>query len=237
MSESKSTKTLCAFPGCDRPVLAKGLCRPHYKQSWNGKPLTALRTSKRIDRICPVCNNPFVTWPFRTRTDRGKFCSKACATIAQSIPLAVRFWSFVNKTDSCWLWTGAHGAYGLINRHSRTKTLLAHRLSWEIANGPIPEGAFVLHNCPNGEDNPLCVRPSHLWLGTPLDNALDMIAKGRSKPPRGELNGSAKLTWEIVRGIRARHALGGISLGALAAEFHVTTSTIWHIVQKMTWRE
>jgi hypothetical protein len=91
-----------------------------------------------------------------------------------------RFWSKVQKTETCWLWMGArhpHGGYGQFVGPP-IKELRAHRYSWVLAYGPIPDGLLVCHRC----DNPPCVRPDHLFLGTHLDNALDMMAKGR-KPP------------------------------------------------------
>lgn len=101
--------------------------------------------------------------------------------------LEERLWSRVDKNGPipdhrpdlgpCWVWTGSkhrgrqHGQIGL-----RAGVLLwTHRLSWELTNGPIPGGLFVLHHC----DNPPCVNPDHLWLGTQRDNVADMVAKGR----------------------------------------------------------
>jgi hypothetical protein len=85
-----------------------------------------------------------------------------------------RFWKKVNKTDGCWLWTATRiGRYGGFRFEGRSRT--AHRVSWELAFGPIPDGLQVLHHC----DTPLCVNPQHLFLGTPLDNARDRDSKGR----------------------------------------------------------
>jgi hypothetical protein len=87
-----------------------------------------------------------------------------------------RFWSRVDKTDGCWLWTGwtSRFGYGRIKRDNRE--CLTHRVSWELTNGPIPDGMCVLHRC----DVPACVRPDHLFLGTKTDNAADRTAKGRT---------------------------------------------------------
>ncbi len=93
------------------------------------------------------------------------------------VPLEQRFWPKVEKTGTCWVWQGAtdsHG-YGQIHEEPRGHSQ-AHRVSWELAYGPIPEGLDVLHCC----DNPPCVRPTHLFLGTQLDNNLDAINKGRN---------------------------------------------------------
>ncbi len=87
-----------------------------------------------------------------------------------------RFWAKVNKTEGCWLWTGAkQGKYGALTIPGRREPLRAHRLSWELHNGPIPDGLWVLHHC----DNPPCVKPEHLFLGDRRDNMLDAAAKGR----------------------------------------------------------
>lgn len=92
--------------------------------------------------------------------------------------LSERFWARVVKGDGCWVWTGARNAqgYGRMTAGSRGAGYLrAHRVSWELANGPVPKGLWVLHRC----DNPPCVNPAHLWLGTRLDNMRDCSAKGR----------------------------------------------------------
>lgn len=90
--------------------------------------------------------------------------------------ISKRFWSHVDKTDGCWLWTGADkGALGHGRFYVKGKRTKVHRFSWELANGPIPPGLFVLHRCDNGA----CVRPDHLFLGTQADNIRDMDSKGR----------------------------------------------------------
>jgi hypothetical protein len=91
-------------------------------------------------------------------------------------PIEDRFWQFVNKTDTCWLWTGSRSrGYGLIGAGASGKTKSAHRVSYELANGPIPAGMWVLHKC----DNPPCVNPAHLFLGDRADNMRDAFRKGR----------------------------------------------------------
>ena len=97
-----------------------------------------------------------------------------------------RFFKWVRKTDSCWLWKGATTpkGYGQINirTNGKTKLITAHRYSWQVHHGPIPEGMHVCHHC----DTPPCVNPDHLFLGTYEDNMMDMILKGRQ--PRAKLN-------------------------------------------------
>lgn len=88
-----------------------------------------------------------------------------------------KFWSKVQKTKDCWLWIAAvnNGGYGAFAYEGRR--VMAHRLSYEIEYGPFDKKLFVLHRC----DNPRCVRPDHLWLGTQFDNMRDCASKGRNK--------------------------------------------------------
>jgi hypothetical protein len=125
--------------------------------------------------------------------------------------LSVRFWQKVNKSGptpahfpqigNCWIWIASGQRYGKIRRSGIY--VLAHKISWELANGPVPSGMCVLHRC----DNPKCVRPDHLWLGTLLDNVRDRELKRRhphlNSPPRayGEKNPAAKLTQKQVQSI------------------------------------
>ena len=150
------------------------------------------------------------------------------------LTLEQRFWSKVDRSggpDACWLWTAhRHKGYGRFGVGSTVQA--AHRISWELTNGPIPRGMHVLHDCPGG-DNPACCNPAHLRIGTHIDNMADMSAKGRRAPilvRRGELHGQAKLTDAQVAEIRRRYAAGGISQPNLAKEFGVSQSHICRLV-------
>lgn len=88
-----------------------------------------------------------------------------------------RFWKRAQKTDTCWLWTGAVAGFGYGVCGSRGRRARAHRVAYTLEVGPIPPGMQVLHRC----DTPRCVRPDHLFLGTQLDNMRDMHAKGRDR--------------------------------------------------------
>lgn len=121
-------------------------------------------------RICPVCEQPF-----NVRSRGRKFCSATCRNAAAPT-LEDRFWAKVDKGADCWEWS-AHrmpNGYGIINIDSSPR--LAHRTAWELAYGAIPDELWVLHRC----DNPACVRPDHLFLGTAKDNMQDMHQKGRN---------------------------------------------------------
>lgn len=161
-----------------------------------------------------------------------------------------RFWAKVDRsagTDGCWLWTGGHdrGGYGRFS--VGYQRIRAPRLAWELAHGPVPDGLWVLHNCPTG-DNPSCVNPAHLWLGTNRENTADKVAKGRhsrgdqhgmhlhpERARRGEACPFAKLTDDAVRLIRAELALGTTGL-ALARRYGVDPKTITNIKHGRIWR-
>ena len=108
---------------------------------------------------------------------------------------------------------------------------LAHRKSWELYRGPIPDGLFVCHKC----DNRMCVNPDHLFLGTNQDNMDDMYRKGRGHKAKGEDTGRAKLTDENVRQIRAMLD-SGIGSRKIAPMYGVTWGLIQHIKKGRTWR-
>lgn len=97
--------------------------------------------------------------------------------------LAERFWPNVARAspNECWLWHGCtnRAGYGIMCS-VYTEETIASRISWELHNGPIPDGKCILHNCP-GQDNPLCVNPKHLWCGTRKQNVVDAVAKGQIK--------------------------------------------------------
>lgn len=146
-------------------------------------------------------------------------------------PISERFWPKVMKSDACWIWTAAKNnrGYGFVG--VGRKMALAHRVAWQLTHGPIESGLFVLHRC----DNPPCVRPDHLFLGTAKDNTSDMVSKGRARggSSPGESNPSAKLTNDNIASIRRMFA-GGASQCSLARTFGVSQSTIWRAVRLKT---
>jgi hypothetical protein len=162
-------------------------------------------------------------------------------------PLAERFWSKVKKTKTCWLWIGGsvnNKGYGYIlteskpenmspdewrERRNKRKRTLAHILSWTFQYGSPPDGLCVLHKC----DVPLCVRPSHLFLGTKKQNSQDMAYKGRST--RGSKSKNAQLTEKQVLLIRKRYLSGKWTQRALGELYGVAPRNISRIVLRQRW--
>jgi len=125
-----------------------------------------------------------------------------------------RFLAHIEKSEGCWFWTGCveHNGYGRVKING--KKLSAHRWSYELHYGGIPVGMCVLHKC----DNRLCVRPSHLFLGTQQDNTDDMRRKGR-RTQQGETHGRAKVTEAQVLEMRKIFKAGGVTQTALAKRY------------------
>lgn len=159
--------------------------------------------------------------------------------------ISERFWDKVTKTDGCWVWNGSrqpfgHGTLHVGGRAGRHQ--LAHRISWELHYGAIPEGAYVLHRC----DTPWCVRPDHLFTGSHADNQRDMKDKGRAA--KGERKKGAKVTGNQVREIRNRYAGRKLdpngrawkndpnSILVIAKDYGVAMETIFDIVKRRTWK-
>ena len=153
-----------------------------------------------------------------------------------------RFWQYVDKNGPipqhqphlgpCWLWTGwlSKARRGCLQLGGNSKRNMAsYRASWVVHFGEIPTGLFVLHHC----DNPQCVRPSHLYLGTQADNIRDMVMRGRACT--GDKQGRAKLTWPIVQTIREAHGQG-ISGAELARRHEVSETQIHRIVHNQDWK-
>lgn len=180
--------------------------------------------AKYAQLICEHCERLFSVRAWRRNP---RFCSRGCAHDAgsgrQPIPIAERFWPRVDKAvgqgpdGTCWEWTASRNGdgYGFSNH------TMAHRVSWEIHNGSIPNGLCVLHRC----DNPPCVNPAHLFLGTKKDNAADMSAKGRCYRQRMYRSVTPQVAADIVR-LRKR----GLSYRAIERLVRVGKDRVREIV-------
>lgn len=146
------------------------------------------------------------------------------------------FWNRVIKSPGCWIFNGPVAGKGYGSLRWAGKQQYAHRLSFEMHIGPIKKGLFVLHRC----DNPPCVNPAHLFLGTNQDNMDDMVAKGRANghfrtsPIVGEMNPRAVLTEKMVRNIR--DSIGRESPTDIAKRLGVKRCSVYHVVYGHTWR-
>ncbi len=188
-----------------------------------GNTLAALNTTRLKERVMPEIT-----------------ISKATRTINEKD--VERFWSKVDKDGptpahmphlgKCWIWNGdirpsRSGEYGDIR--VRGKHIRAHRAAWMIERGPIPDNFVVGHEC----DNPRCVNPLHLFIGTQRENILDMNKKGRQA--RGEWNGNSTFSEDEIRSIRTRYS-NGETQKEIGATFGVRQTTISRIVTGRSWK-
>lgn len=235
-------KRTCSVDGCDAPHLARGWCGKHYKR-WqvHGDPLAPRVAPKPRGRnTCTIdgcrayvngrglCAKHYQRW-----RKYGDPLAPPVKSPGRKQPAAeVRFWRQVRVAgvDECWEWTGGkhRGLYGVLSVNGRQQR--AHRFSYELHVGPIPDGLYVCHAC----DNPGCVNPAHLWLGTNEQNTADKTAKGRQARVRGIANPSAKLTADQVRAIRSDKSH---SRRELAAMYGLHYMTIGRILRRESYSE
>lgn len=135
----------------------------------------------------------------------------------------------VKAQNGCWEWIAAKNPAGYGVMVYKNGVRLATRISWMEHIGEIPDGMMVCHKC----DNPACVNPDHLFLGTQRDNMEDMIRKGRQYHPSGEEFNKSKLNWDAIRDIRTSDMTGY----ALAKKYGVGKSTVYAILHNRTWKE
>ena len=145
-------------------------------------------------------------------------------TVAQNIAACTKR----DTSTGCLEWTGHRDEWGY-GRYGADKR--AHRVSYAEAFGPIPDGMLVCHRC----DNPRCVNPAHLFLGSNADNVRDRNDKGRYADTKGEKNPASKLTETQVREIRKKYANGGITQPQLALEYGFKQPSISDIIRRKTW--
>lgn len=183
--------------------------------------------------FCKRCNKKLTEKQVKRN---NLFCSQLCCNKfihgKAKRTLSERFWEKVDKSGECWEWTATTigGGYGSIHHNKRMR--YAHRVSFELTYGKIPDGLDVLHTC----DNPLCVNPSHLRLGTHRDNMQDMIKKGRGNKNKGVKVGTAKLNPTKVRKIRSLYSTGNYTMKQLGKQFNVDTTQICNIVNRKHWK-
>jgi hypothetical protein len=185
-------------------------------------------------KICTRCGKTLEMKHFNFRKPPRVEYKDTCNQCRAPMSEDARFWSKVSKSpDGCWEWTAGRlfeGDYGAYRYQGRTQR--AHRVSWEMLFGKIPEGFVICHAC----DNPRCVRPEHLFLGTHKDNMQDMVRKGRARPLAGEHAPAAKLSKLDVSRIRRRYAKGKVSQAELAEEYALHPTQISRIINGRKWK-
>ena len=235
MTDSQSTKIQLQCAYCETIFTRyRSLVRPGTRMHFCTR--KCRNTNSKTVRTCQRCGKDFLKK--RSQLPKGKrdFCSANCYFESGAGParkaLLERFTPHLSAPDAngCILWQGAFSHdYGVIGSGGHYSTNIpAHRVAWELANGPIPAGLFVCHHC----DVRACVNPDHLFLGTQADNLQDMANKDRRK---GERHSNHKLTDTQVREIRDLYAQGGISHSQLARQFGVNRGTIQFILARKTW--
>lgn len=191
---------------------------------------------------CPVFSRGLCSAHYKSKQRSGelKILNRPRAALED------RFWAKVAKTETCWIWTGGKSfkGYGAIQEAGRgSRGLLAHRVSFELANGPIPDGLYILHSC----DNPRCVNPAHLRAGTQSENIAEAYekkrkispfskAENRYQGPRpsmpGTKNPNSRLSEADVHAIRASTEKPGI----LAKRFNIIPDYVTLIRKRKVWK-
>lgn len=186
----------------------------------------------KIKSICKECGNEFLVRNYQLKIGTGLYCSHKCASKNQKVEsLENRFWKLIDKKEEneCWAFLGSKNkdGYGRMSK-GNSKLDSAHRISYELHKGIIPEDMVVMHIC----DNPSCCNPKHLVLGTQNDNIQDMISKGRFVLR----NMSFKLTEEQMNGIRNKYTGKRGEKVKLAKEYNVVITTITNILNNKSWK-
>lgn len=187
--------------------------------------------------ICKHCGKSYTVNNYKRNS--SNYCSLGCKYIGSCLPVDKRFWERVDRNGPiqphmntpCWQWTGTMESKGYGTMRVRGRPMKAHRLSLQI-HGINPGNMFVCHHC----DNPACVNPDHLYLGSGMDNVKDMISRGRKRVTHGTDSSVAKLTDDTVREIRELYATGKYSQSAIAEKYNVCQSLVSGIVRGRRWK-
>lgn len=218
---------VCSVYGCEEKHHARGFCSNHYLIFRRAGAFSGLNL-----KLCTItdCQSPQVAKGFCDKHYRRMLIHGSLEAARIHGDDETRFFSRVEKTDTCWLWTAFKDwkGYGLFS--CAKKIIKAHRYSYKLHKGEIPEGLWVLHKC----DNPPCVNPEHLFAGTVQDNVADMVAKGRNS--KGETHGTAKLLTSDVLEIRRLYATGEHTQKELGQMFGVSAKAVGGITTRRTWK-
>ncbi len=189
---------------------------------------------KNIPKECTQCSKQFLTSKSIINWTGAKFCSLSCSISNRNSKLVVcpqkLFWSNVDKLkeDECWIYKKCISTHGYARMQIKGKFIFAHRFSYELHHGKIPEGMFVCHKC----DNPPCVNPGHFFLGGNMENSLDKVSKNRQS--KGESHGMHVLNESDVIQIK-KMLKQGMTGYQIAKIFDVHHQTIYSIKSGCNW--
>jgi hypothetical protein len=203
-------------------------CYGEWKKQWKDKNKEHVRERRMVSyrknkgRFCKECGNSFVG-----KGVKREFCSTLCKLLGSVV-----------KKNGCWEWQDAIGPFGYAETtcYETNKREHAHRVSYRIFKGEIPDGLYVCHHC----DNRKCIAPDHLFIGTAKENMQDALKKGRLEHvklmmPKGEKNGSSKLKEFEVKEIK-KLILEGEKIAVIARKFNVSWTAVDSIKKNKTWR-
>jgi hypothetical protein len=212
-------------------------------------PCYRLGRRRRVSRVCRWCGRDFEIPLCWADQGRGIWCSYQCrfaecretpsplmSAEVRADRLRAKFEAAVSRgrdpDRDCWSLAGDRDSYGyaLLASSGYRQSLKGHRVAYQLYTGPIPLGMVVRHTC----DRPACVNPAHLLLGTQTDNNRDKVERGRQA--RGERQGLARATEDVVRDLRRRYDAGGVTVYRLAAGSGLSTGAVYGIVKRQTWR-
>ena len=217
----------------------------HRKRKYCSRKCSHQPKTPSVACVCLACKKPFTVSAANNRRGKNQYCCLQCwnQTPHQRTSLADRFWLYVLKSEEgCWLWQGglSNKGYGQLSLPGKGNgTILAHRLSYELAYGMILPTVFCLHRC----DTPACVNPAHLYLGTQSDNGRDVSERKRTgyhrhpeSYPVGEKVWSSRLTEDQIREIRRLHDIEKWSQGRIGRYIGIAQSSISKIVLRKGWK-